>query len=315
MSADLIATPPVSAEGLAALLGDLRAAVVSAWRGDAAVVDLLLVAVLCGGHVLIEDVPGVGKTTLAGALAAAMGGVVRRVQGTSDLMPTDLTGALVLDPRSRELVLREGPLFAHVVLADEVNRAPPRTQSALLEAMSEGSVTIDGRVRPLPVPFLVLATQNPYDQHGTWPLPESQLDRFLLRLRLGYPRREEERQILRQTPGREAVAPVTSPEAVQAAMAAVDAVRVAPQVEDYLLDVVAASRRDHRLLRGISPRGAAAWHRAARAWALVRGRAFVIPEDVRAVALAVLAHRVVPRVPDGGADAISGLLGEIAAPR
>ncbi|HMV67284.1 MAG TPA: AAA family ATPase, partial [Myxococcota bacterium] len=233
-------------------LDALRGAVTAAWRGEPATVDRLLVAVLCGGHVLIEDVPGVGKTTLASALGAAMGGSVRRVQGTADLLPADLTGGLVLDPRSRELTLREGPLFANVVLADEINRAPPRTQSALLEAMSEAAVTLDGVVRPLPAPFFVLATQNPFDQHGTWPLPESQLDRFLMRLRLGYPRRDDERQILRQGPAPRRAAAVTTPEALVVASRALDDHVVAPAIEDYLLDVVGSSRRDPRLLRGVS---------------------------------------------------------------
>jgi MoxR-like ATPase len=299
-----------------ALVERLRAAICATWHGPTATLDLLLSAVLAGGHVLIEDVPGVGKTTLAASLAAAMGGCVRRVQGTADLLPADLTGALVMDPRTRELSFRPGPLFAQVVLADEINRAPPRTQSALLEAMAEGSVTVDGEVRALPRPFFVLATQNPFDHHGTWPLPESQLDRFLLRIHLGYPRREDERRILHQTRGSAVLpAPVTSPDEVEVALRAVESVRFAAPIEDYLLDLVSMSRKDHRLLRGISPRGAAAWHRAARAYALVRSRSYVVPEDVRAVAVPVLAHRVVSRVPDGAVGVIEALLGELPAPR
>ncbi len=299
------------------VISSLRAAITRAWHGDPRVVDLVLTAVLARGHLLLQDVPGVGKTTLAATLARAIGGRFRRIQGTSDLLPGDITGVQILQPGTGELVFREGPLFANIVLADEINRTTPRTQSALLEAMGEGAVSVDGLRRTLAQPFLVIATQNPFDFHGTFPLPDSQLDRFLMRLSLGYPEREDERRILRQPVVAGALPePVTTPEAVAAATAEVEAVRVADAVEDYLLDLVWLSRRDNRLLRGVSPRGAQALHRACRAAALVAGRDYVVPEDVRGLAVAVLGHRVVPRgAVEGGPAAISSLLDELTPPR
>lgn len=299
-----------------ALASSLRGAIAQSWRGADSTLDLVIAAVLAGGHVLLEDVPGVGKTTLASSLARAMGGRFVRVQGTADLLPGDLTGMVVLVPGQVEPTFHPGPLFANVVLADEVNRAPPRTQSALLEAMAEGAVTVDGVTRPLPRPFLVIATQNPHDHHGTYALPESQLDRFLVRLSLGYPTREDERAILRASPQRPSgVAPVTDAEQVLAAAREVDAVKVVEAIEDWMLSVAGASRVHPRLLRGVSPRGAAAWHRASRALALVRGRSFVIPEDARDLAVPVLGHRVVTRASEDGADVIAALLREHASPR
>ncbi|MCB9665680.1 MAG: AAA family ATPase [Alphaproteobacteria bacterium] len=294
----------------------LRAAVEQAWRGRTETVDLVLAAVLAGGHVLLQDVPGVGKTTLAAALARATGGSFHRIQLTADLLPGDLTGVPVLGPGGQEPVFRPGPLFAHVVLADELNRATPRTQAALLEAMAEGSVSVDGVTHRLPRPFLVLATQNPYDVHGTYPLPDSQLDRFLLRLSLGYPSREDEQAILHQPHGRAALPDaIATPEEILAAGEAVEQVRVEASVEAHLLDLVWATRRDARLLRGVSPRGAQALHRAARARALVAGREFVVPDDVRRLAVPVLAHRVVPRGAAEDAEAvIAALVRELAPP-
>jgi MoxR-like ATPase len=302
----------VSAASLAATL---RASIAQSWRGSDHTLDLVIAAVFAGGHVLLEDVPGVGKTTLASSLARAIGGRFMRVQGTADLLPGDLTGMVVLVPGQVEPAFHPGPLFANVVLADEVNRAPPRTQSALLEAMAEGSVTVDGVTRQLPQPFLVIATQNPHDHHGTYALPESQLDRFLIRLSLGYPTRDDERAILRASPKRASTAEsVTDASHVLDAAREVDAVRVADAIEDWMLSVAAASRVHPRLLRGVSPRGTAAWHRAARALALVRGRAFVIPEDVRDLGVVVLGHRVVTRASEDGADVIAALLREHASP-
>lgn len=298
----------------------LREAITSVVRGKPEVVDLALTAVLAGGHLLLQDVPGVGKTTLASALAAAVGGSFARIQFTSDLLPADITGAHVLDPGSGRFEFRPGPLFANVVLADEINRTTPRTQSALFEAMEEGQVTADGQTRPLPRPFLVVATQNPFDHHGTYALPDSQLDRFLMRLHVGYPDREAERTVLR-TSGRARPTPpaVLGPDEVDALIDAAGAVRVSQEVEEYVLDVARATRRDARLLRGVSTRGALALYRAVRAHALVCGRGFAIPEDVRTLAVPVLAHRVLPRSGggpggDGGHDAIRALLEELPAP-
>jgi len=288
--------------------------------GKDAVVELALVAVIAGGHLLLEDVPGVGKTTLAGAIAGALGGELSRIQFTSDLLPGDITGVNVLDPDGSGFRFRQGPVFASVVLADEINRATPKTQSALLEAMSERRVTVDGHRYALPDPFVVLATQNPHDFHGTFPLPDSQLDRFLMRLAIGYPDREHERAILRSGRTRVAAAPPgLDVDEARALCSAVDAVAVHPDVEDMVLELVQRTRTDARLLRGVSTRGAEALYRALRALALVRGRAFVVPEDLHALAVPVLAHRVVARAPgerfdDGAAQAIRELLWELPAP-
>jgi MoxR-like ATPase len=300
------------------VIGRLKAAICSVVRGKDDVVELALTGILAGGHLLLEDVPGVGKTTLAASLASALGGSFARVQFTADLLPGDITGVTVLD--GGEFVFRPGPLFANVVLADEINRTSPKTQSALFEAMEERRVTVDGRTRPLPSPFLVVATQNPHDVHGTYPLPDSQLDRFLMRVSMGYPDREAERAVLRQGGLHRATAEtVTSAEEVATLVAAASKVRVSEGVEDYLLDLVRRSREDQRLLRGVSPRGAQALYRAVRARALVRGRTFAIPEDVRELAVPVLSHRVLARVDslragEGGEAAIRAVLDAVAPP-
>lgn len=291
----------------------LRLAVRGTLRGKERVVDLALTAVLAGGHILLQDVPGVGKTTLAAGLAAVLGGRFSRIQFTADLLPGDLTGVVVLD--GGEFTFRPGPLFAHVVLADEINRTTPKTQSALLEAMEERRVTVDGVSHPLPSPYLVVATQNPHDLHGTYPLPESQLDRFMVQLSVGYPDREAEREIVRQEGRRPLPEPVVDPAGVLALTRRAAQVRVFEPVEDYLLDLVRASRTDARLVRGVSPRGAQALFRACRAWAVVQGRDYVIPEDVRELAVPVLAHRVLARTPDAAAAAVGDLLDELPAPR
>ncbi|MCA9566563.1 MAG: AAA family ATPase [Myxococcales bacterium] len=300
---------PSEARGLAAL----RASVCEVVHGKEDVVDLAITAMLAGGHVLLEDVPGVGKTTLAHALASAVGGTFRRVQFTSDLLPGDITGTNVLDPGTGAIAFRPGPLFANVVLADEINRTTPRTQSALFEAMAEAQVTVDGSSRPLPTPFLVIATQNPWDHHGTYALPESQLDRFLLRLSMGYPDREAERAVLR-TRGRHVARTVLEPDDLLALQARVDGVRVADDLEDLLLDVVERTRSDPRLVRGVSTRGARALYRALCARAVARGRAYAIPDDLRDLAVPVLAHRVLARRADEEVAAIQAIVDEVGRP-
>ncbi len=290
----------------------LRGAVSSILRGKDAVVDLALVTLLAGGHLLLQDVPGVGKTTLAAALAEALGGRFSRVQFTSDLLPADIIGVSVLE--QGDFVFRPGPLFANVVLADEINRTTPKTQSALFEAMAEGQVSVDGHTRPLPRPFFVVATQNPYDHHGTYPLPDSQLDRFLMRVSIGYPSRDTERQVLRMGGLHRPQAPcVTSEAEVLEMVEQAQQTAVPEQVEEYLLDLVEASRESPALLRGVSPRGAQALYRAVRARAFLEGRAYAVPEDVRTLAVPVLAHRVIPRSggdlrSNGGQRAIRALL-------
>ncbi|MBA2320372.1 MAG: MoxR family ATPase [Deltaproteobacteria bacterium] len=298
----------------ASTLGRLRGAIGEVFRGRDEVLDLALATVLSGGHLLVQDVPGVGKTTLASALAAALGGRFARVQCTPDLLPSDLTGVNVLDRETGRFAFRPGPLFAHVVLADELNRTSARTQSALFEAMEEGQVTVDGTTHVLPRPFVVLATQNPFDHHGTYPIPESQFDRFAVQLALGYPGREDERSLLRRGSAKCAATRVLDPDGWAALVAEGDRVVVPRAVEDYLLDLVAATRRGGRIARGVSTRGAQALYRVVRGYAMVRGRAFAVPEDVREVAVAVLGHRIVARGAENGASAILSLLDEVAAP-
>ena len=270
----------------------LRETVESAIEGKAEVVEHSLVALLAGGHLLIEDVPGVGKTTLARALARAVGGELRRVQFTSDLLPSDVVGVSVFDQRTAQFVLRQGPIFGNVLLADEINRASPRTQSALLEAMNESQVSIDGQTLPLPDPFFVIATQNPQDFAGTFPLPESQLDRFLMRLELGIPARDAERRMLMGDERRELVRNLTAtlaPDELRSLQQCSRAVHVSPALIDYVQDLLAASRQHGH---GLSPRAGLALLAATRAWALLQGRPMVIPEDVQAIAPAVMAHRL-----------------------
>jgi MoxR-like ATPase len=265
--------------------------------GKRTAIELAVTALLCEGHVLVEDVPGTGKTTLARALAQSIGGTFHRLQCTPDLLPSDVTGVSVFDQRTAEFAFRPGPIFGNVLLVDEINRATPRTQSAVLEAMQEAQVSADGVTRPLPRPFVVLATQNPIELEGTFPLPEAQLDRFLLRVSLGYPSEEDEATMVeRRTPRRDLnrpLEPVLSLDEVQAAIAACAEVRVQDDVLRYLVRVARATRDDPGVRLGASPRATLALHRAAQAWAAMHGRDFVTPDDVKQMAPPVLAHRLV----------------------
>ena len=276
---------------LEALRGELAQVI----RGRAEAVELLLAGVLAGGHVLLEDVPGVGKTTLAKALAKILSVDFTRVQFTPDLLPADILGSQVLNPKDGSLSFRRGPVFTNVLLADEINRASPRTQSALLEAMNEGQVSIEGSTYPLPTPFFVLATQNPVDFQGTYPLPEAQLDRFLLRFGVGYPHADDELEILfahQSAPPLDSVEPVAGAEDLLGMIEAVKRVVVKRGVASYLVQLVEATRAHPRLALGVSTRGALACFRAAQAWAFLSGRSYVSPDDFQKLASPVLAHRV-----------------------
>jgi MoxR-like ATPase len=257
-------------------------------------VKLALVCLLAKGHLLIEDVPGVGKTTLAHTLARVFDCSFRRIQFTSDLLPSDILGVSVFNQSEQSFEFRRGPVFANVVLADEINRTTPKTQSALLEAMSEGNVSVDNHTHSLPLPFLVVATQNPIEHHGTYPLPESQLDRFLLRIRMGYPEGDAEKSILRSRDKMsEKVRPVMSCEDILRAQAQVQEIHVEESILDYILAIVEATRRSEFLMIGVSPRGSLALHRSAQALAYFEGRDYCIPDDVKRLVLPVLAHRVI----------------------
>jgi len=258
-------------------------------------IELALVAVLCEGHILVEDVPGIGKTTLAKALAASLGCTFRRIQFTPDLLPSDVTGINYYNQKLQEWEFRAGPVFAQVVLADEINRATPRTQSALLEAMQERQVTVDGDTRPLPRPFLVLATQNPIELEGTFPLPEAQIDRFFIKLPIGYPTVDEENSILlrfERTDPLMGLSPVVSTDELLAMQKQVREVRVEASVRGYVVAIARATREHAEVALGASPRGTMALYHAAQAWAAIRGRAFVVPDDVKRLAPYVLTHRI-----------------------
>ena len=289
---------PVAAAAVPALLAAvhrMEAAVASVVRGKPQAIRLAVTTLLARGHLLIEDIPGVGKTTLARSLAAVVGGTFRRIQFTSDLLPSDITGVSIFDPEGRAFELRKGPIFANVVLADEINRTTPRTQSALLEAMSEGHVSIDDMTHQLGQPFMVLATQNPIEHFGTYPLPESQMDRFLLRIQIGYPQRQVEREILRERHGADPVAALTAVidhDTLRAAQDAVERVRVEDPLVDYAMTVVEESRRNVGIAVGVSTRGALAWYRAAQAHAFADGRDYAVPDDFKQLAVPALAHRI-----------------------
>jgi MoxR-like ATPase len=281
-------------------LGTLRAEVAKAVVGQDAAVTGLVIALLCRGHVLLEGVPGVAKTLLVRTLSAALQLDTKRVQFTPDLMPGDVTGSLVYDARTAQFSFREGPVFTNLLLADEINRTPPKTQASLLEAMEERQVSVDGEPRPLPDPFLVIATQNPVEYEGTYPLPEAQLDRFLLKLTLPLPERDQEIEVLRRHAGGfdprdlagAGVRPVTDVEQLARARAEVAQVQVAPEVLGYAVDLVRATRQSPSLSLGVSPRGATALLTTARAWAWLSGRGYVTPDDIKALAHPTLRHRV-----------------------
>jgi MoxR-like ATPase len=265
--------------------------------GKRDVIELTLIGILCEGHVLLEDVPGTGKTMLARSLASALGGSFNRIQFTPDLLPSDITGALVFNPKTSEFTYRPGPIISNVLLADEINRAGPRTQSALLEAMSERQVSVDRELVKLPRPFFVIATQNPVELEGTFPLPEAQLDRFLIRTTIGYPDADDERRMLRRfrsSAPLESVTAVTDPDSLMSLVQHVQDVHVSVAVEDYLLGLVRGTRGAANIEVGASPRAALALARAAQARAAMSGRGFVTPDDVRELAVPVLAHRIIP---------------------
>ena len=264
-------------------------------KGKEEVIQLALVTLLARGHLLIEDVPGTGKTTLAHTIARAFRCSFQRVQFTSDMLPSDVIGISVFNPKREEFEFKPGPLFANIVLADEINRTTPKTQSALLEAMNESQVTVDNHTHPLPHPFLVIATQNPIEHHGTYPLPESQLDRFLMRIRMGYPARESEKQILRNNGSAavEEVPPVMDAAEVSAMQEAVVRVRVDDSLLDYALEIVERTRQSEQLSLGVSPRGAVMLHRGAQARAFLEGRDYCLPDDFKTLILPIFAHRVV----------------------
>jgi MoxR-like ATPase len=298
------------------LIGALERNISQVVLGKTEVIRMCLVALLAGEHVLLEDVPGVGKTLVAKALARSVHGEFCRIQFTPDLLPSDIIGSNVYDAQLGQFSFNRGPIFANVVLADEINRTPPRTQSALLEAMSEGQASVDGITHPLPAPFMVIATQNPFEFEGTYPLPESQLDRFLIRISMGYPSRADERQVLMSHREREPVerlTPVIECGQILQLQQCVREVTVDDAIYEYLLDIVTSTRQSEELRVGVSTRGALCLYRAAQALAAIRGRTFVIPDDVKELAVPVISHRVVPKSFLHGSqrNAIEGLIGQL----
>ncbi|ANZ42223.1 AAA family ATPase [Lentzea guizhouensis] len=319
-------TAVVTTEEARTALVALRTEIGKAVVGNDAAVTSLILALLCKGHVLLEGVPGVAKTLLVRAMAKALDLETTRVQFTPDLMPGDLTGSLVYDSHNAAFSFREGPVFTNLLLADEINRTPPKTQSALLEAMEERQVSADGKTRPLPSPFIVVATQNPVEYEGTYPLPEAQLDRFLLKVTMPVPEREQEIDVLtRHASGFDPrdlshLSPVAGAEHLEAGSAAVRALTVAPEVIAYVVDVCRATRQSPAVRLGVSPRGATALLAAARAWAWLSGRDYVTPDDVKSLARPALRHRLElrPEVELEGVTAdgvLDGVLGAVAVPR
>jgi MoxR-like ATPase len=287
----------VNLASVAEVSGSLLDAVEGVIVGKRPVLERVLWAILGDGHLLIEDVPGLAKTLIAKSFAAGLGLSFRRIQFTPDLLPADITGTYVYDRKTSDFVLRRGPIFTHLLLADEINRAPPKTQSALLEAMQERQATLEGETFALDRPFFVIATQNPIEHEGTYPLPEAQVDRFLLRIDVGYPTREQEIEILQRRRQRRSddatIEPVTRPDQVRALQAAIEDVHVDPAVEGYMVDIVGATRSHSQVEVGASPRGSLALLKVSRARAAMAGRDFVTPDDVKTVAQPALAHRLI----------------------
>jgi MoxR-like ATPase len=281
------------------IVAQLQRSIARAIYGKEEAIQLALITLLARGHLLIEDVPGVGKTTLAQAIAKSFRCTFQRIQFTSDLLPSDVLGVSVYNPEAREFEFREGPIFANVVLADEINRTTPRTQSALLEAMNEAQVSIDGKTLTLPQPFLVIATQNPVEHHGTYPLPESQLDRFLMRIKMGYPSPETEREILRKRVTHKGDNPIDALESIAdvsevlAMQEEVGHIKVDVSLQDYTLEIVNRTRTSEQLALGVSPRGTLMLQRAAQARAFLDGRDYCLPDDFKQLAVPVFSHRVV----------------------
>ncbi len=275
---------------------DLQRSIARVVKGKDDVIQLALIALLARGHLLVEDVPGVGKTTLAQALARSFHCSFQRIQFTSDLLPSDVIGISVYNPATQGFEFKPGPIFANIIVADEINRTTPKTQSALLEAMSESQVTVDNHTHPLPKPFMVLATQNPIEHHGTYPLPESQLDRFLMRIRMGYPARASEKEIIRNNSAAAAIdriEPTMDAADIVAAQESASRVKCDDSLLDYALEIVERTRQSEHLSLGVSPRGAVMLHRAAQARAFLEGRDYCLPDDIKRLILHIFAHRVV----------------------
>ena len=276
---------------------DVLAEVERAVVGKRGLLEMIMAAVLAGGHVLLEDFPGLGKTLAARSFAAVLGLDFKRIQFTPDLLPGDITGGYVLDRKDNRFQLRQGPIFSNIVLADEINRASPKTQSALLEAMQEGQVTLEGKSMPLPEPFLVLATQNPIEYEGTFPLPEAQLDRFMLKLSIGYPSVADEREILNRRHSRKhedvTLKAVTSAEKILKLRQSIESIHVDADLEEYIVRIVQETRHDRRVAVGASPRASLAFLKMARAHAALAGRDFVLPDDIKRYAVPVLTHRII----------------------
>src|SRR5579863_2470591 len=286
----------MSTAATSSTISQLQGAIASVIRGKDDAIELALVALLGRGHLLIEDVPGVGKTTLAQALAHSFHCSFQRIQFTSDMLPSDVVGISVFNQVDQQFEFKPGPIFANIVLADEINRTTPKTQSALLEAMNEAQITVDNHTHPLPQPFMVLATQNPVEHHGTYPLPESQLDRFLMRIRMGYPARESEKEIIRNHSAAghaDQIASVMDAADVAAMQKSVSEVKVEESLLDYALEIVERTRTTEQLSLGVSPRGTVMLHRAAQARAFLEGRDYCLPDDFKQLIVPVFAHRVV----------------------